>query len=78
MTPGITLTELTEGNLQREAAAEGIDRDEAERRHLAQYGLRRFCRPDEIGALVAFLASPAARYVHGVNVAIDGGLTRGL
>jgi NAD(P)-dependent dehydrogenase (short-subunit alcohol dehydrogenase family) len=31
--------------------------------------------PEDIGGLVAFLASPLAEYINGVNVTIDGGLT---
>lgn len=38
--------------------------------------LGRMGRPEEIGRVVAFLASPAASYVTGTNVVADGGLTR--
>lgn len=31
--------------------------------------------PEDVGALVAFLASPLAEYINGVNLTIDGGLT---
>ncbi|MCB9727700.1 MAG: SDR family oxidoreductase [Deltaproteobacteria bacterium] len=38
----------------------------------------RIGRPDELGAVVAFLASPAAAYVRGTSLAVDGGRMRGL
>jgi 3-oxoacyl-[acyl-carrier protein] reductase len=33
----------------------------------------RFAQPSEIGAVIAFLCSPAAAYVNGVSLAVDGG-----
>ncbi len=38
----------------------------------------RIGRPEELGAVVAFLASPAAAYVRGVSVQVDGGRMRGI
>jgi 3-oxoacyl-[acyl-carrier protein] reductase len=40
--------------------------------------LRRVGRPGEFGAVAAFLLSPAASYVTGTMVAVDGGVTRSL
>lgn len=46
--------------------------------HEARIPLRRYGSPEEFGRVAAFLLSPAASFVTGVMLAVDGGLTRSL
>jgi 3-oxoacyl-[acyl-carrier protein] reductase len=47
-------------------------------RHVATIPAGRYGRPEELGALVAFLASERASYITGQLIAVDGGLIAGL
>ena len=74
--PGMTVTGRLERLLDQRAAAEGMSRANYERQELARAGLRRYSEPEDIAALVAFLASPLAQQVHGADVFVDGGATK--
>jgi 3-oxoacyl-[acyl-carrier protein] reductase len=60
------------------AAAEGITVEEASARVKATIPLGRYGEPEEIGRVGAFLLSPAASYVTGAIVPVDGGMVRAL
>lgn len=76
--PGLIETDRLARTLERLMREQSCSRDEAVARLLAPRGTRRFGRPEEIGSLAAFLASPKAAFIHGAIVDIDGGATRAL
>lgn len=54
------------------------DAAEAQRRNEAAIPLGRYGRPEEFGRVTAFLASPAASYVSGAIIPVDGGALHSL
>jgi 3-oxoacyl-[acyl-carrier protein] reductase len=68
------IAELDEGR----AAREGMSVEDVRAQALADVPAGRDGDPDELGALVAFLASEPAAYVNGAFIPIDGGLLRSL
>jgi NAD(P)-dependent dehydrogenase (short-subunit alcohol dehydrogenase family) len=78
ISPGLIETDRLSRNLDRMMREHSCSRDEAASRLLAPRGTKRFGRPEEIGWLAAFLASPKAEFIHGAIVDIDGGATRAL
>lgn len=71
--PGFTATARLDALIKGKAARAGAAPDEIQRDMIASVPARRFGQPEEIGAVAAFLASPAAAYVNGVNLPVDGG-----
>ena len=76
--PGYTRTDRVVELANQAAAREGIEPADVERRTVAQIPLGRMGEPAEFASVVAFLASPAASYVSGVTIQVDGAWTRGL
>lgn len=62
----------------RELDALAGDPDAARVRHSASIPLGRYGTPEEFGRVAAFLLSPAASYLTGLMVPVDGGALRGL
>jgi 3-oxoacyl-[acyl-carrier protein] reductase len=73
--PGYTATARLRALFDAKAAKAGKSAGEIERLTVEAIPMGRLADPSEIGAVVAFLASPAASYVTGVNLPVDGGRT---
>jgi 3-oxoacyl-[acyl-carrier protein] reductase len=76
--PGATRTERLEEIIVGGSAKKGIDVLAYEDDMKKEIPMGRFGEPSEIAAVVAFLASPAAAYLTGMSIAVDGGRTKGL
>jgi len=80
VSPGLIHTKETEAYLRGLAAKRGWGDEwgEIEQRgvrELAGAAVGRMARPEEVAALVVFLASAQASYLHGGNFRVDGGAT---
>ncbi len=76
--PGSTETPRIEQIIDNTSAKTGRSREEVFEKMVSEIPMRRFARPQETAAAIAFLCSPAASYITGVNLPVDGGRTRSL
>lgn len=76
--PGRIATDRVAGNDELRARNAGISLEEVQRLAIARIPLGRYGDPKEVGRVAAFLLSPAAAYVDGAIVLIDGGMLRSL
>jgi NAD(P)-dependent dehydrogenase (short-subunit alcohol dehydrogenase family) len=72
--PGVTRTALSDGNLAVAAQQQGVTLEEMERRRADVIPLKRANDPEDIAAMVVFLASSGARNITGQSFNVDGGL----
>lgn len=71
--PGFTKTSRAEYVISNKAKNTGASEDDVLAGFVAEIPAGRIGLPEEFGAAVAFLCSPAAGYINGINLPVDGG-----
>ncbi len=71
--PGYTKTSRLDSLMQGKSTASGKTIEEVEAELVSTIPVRRVGVAEEFGAAVAFLCSPAAGYINGINLPVDGG-----
>ena len=73
--PGATLTGRLSSIIEAKAKKTGKSVETLQSEMMGEIPMTRFAEPSEIAAAVGFLASPAASYISGINLPVDGGRT---
>lgn len=73
--PGATETDRLDEIFTGKAQKLGKSKEEVRQQALLAIPAGRFGQPEELGQAIAFLASPAAAYINGINLPVDGGRT---
>jgi len=73
--PGSTKTDRLDSLIEETVKKKNTSREMVEKEMTDNIPLKRFGLPEEIANVAAFLASPAASYVNGASIPVDGGRT---
>lgn len=76
--PGATATQRLSGLIEAKSTKTGASVDALQQEMISEIPAGRFAAPEEVAAAIAFLATPAAAYINGINVPVDGGRTGNL
>lgn len=72
--PGFIMTDMHAEEIEARATAWGVTFDEARERTAASVPLRRLGTPDDVAAVVSWLAGPDSAYVTGQTISVNGGI----
>jgi 3-oxoacyl-[acyl-carrier protein] reductase len=78
LAPGYIMTERVKELMENQAKKEGIEYERAIERLRNSIPVKNIGKPEDFGALCAFLASEQAAYITGETILIDGGMYNGL
>lgn len=76
--PGMILTARQEELMKARSSAGSLTLKEYMRKAAVDIPTGRFGTPDEVGNVIAFLASQQASYINGVSLLVDGGMAKGI
>lgn len=76
--PGAVMTGRRQSFFDKWAPAHNLTIEEAMKKFPEEVGIARFGKPEEVADLMAYLVSPAAKWMTGTSVRMDGGEIKGV
>ena len=76
--PGAVMTGRRHSFFDKWAPAHNMTVEEAMKRFPEEAGIARFGQPEEIADLMAYIVSPAAKWMTGASIRMDGGEVKGI